>query len=61
MLIRAYLPGLLAHCRYPLHTSVLEGINSKIKVIKRMSYGFRDDQYFFLKISAALPGIGRRT
>ena len=53
-----YLPGLLAHCRYPLHTSLLEGINNKIKVIKRMAYGFRDDEYSFLKIRAAFPGIG---
>jgi transposase len=56
--LRRYLPGLLAHCRYPLHTSVLEGINNKIKVIKRMAYGFRDDAYFFLKIRAAFPGVG---
>ena len=56
--LRGYLPGLLAHCCYPLHTSVLEGINNKIKVIKRMAYGFRDDEYFFLKIRAAFPGIG---
>jgi transposase len=52
-----YLDGILAHCRWPLHTSVLEGINNKIKVIKRMAYGFRDDQYFFLKIRQAFPGI----
>lgn len=49
-------PGILAHCHYPLHTSVLEGINNKIKVLKRMAYGFRDDDYFFLKIRAAFPG-----
>jgi transposase len=49
--------GILAHCRYPLHTSVIEGINNKIKVIKRMAYGFRDDEYFFLRIRAAFPGI----
>lgn len=48
--------GVLAHCRWPLHTSLLEGINNKIKVIKRMAYGFRDDEYFFLKIRAAFPG-----
>jgi transposase len=52
----AYLPGILAHCQWPLHTSFLEGINNKIKVIKRMAYGFRDDAYFFLKIRAAFPG-----
>jgi len=55
--LKDYLPGILAHCRWPLHTSVLEGINNKIKVIKRMAYGFRDDEYFFLKIRAAFPGI----
>ncbi len=54
--LRPKLPGILSHCRYPLHTSVLEGINNKIKVLKRMAYGFRNDTYFFLKIRAAFPG-----
>ena len=49
--------GVLAHCRWALHTSLLEGINNKIKVIKRMAYGFRDDAYFFLRIRAAFPGF----
>ena len=57
--LKGYLAGILSHCRYPLHTSVLEGINNKIKVIKRMAYGFRDDAYFFLKIRQAFPGVGR--
>ena len=56
--LKDYLVGILAHSRWPLHTSLLEGINNKIKVIKRMAYGFRDDEYFFLKIRAAFPGIG---
>jgi len=55
--LKAYLPGILAHATWPLHTSLLEGINNKIKVIKRMAYGFRDDEYFFLKIRDAFPGI----
>jgi len=54
--LKPYLHGILSHCRFPLHTSLLEGINNKIKVIKRMAYGFRDDEYFFLKIRAAFPG-----
>lgn len=54
--LKGYLPGILSHCRWPLHTSLLEGINNKIKVLKRMAYGFRDDAYFFLKIRAAFPG-----
>lgn len=57
--LKPYIDGIISHCRYPLHTSLLEGINNKIKVIKRMAYGFMDDEYFFLKIRAAFPGIGR--
>ena len=56
--LKCHIDGVLAHCTYPLHTSLIEGINNKIKVIKRMAYGFRDDDYFFLKIRAAFPGIG---
>jgi transposase len=56
-LLERHLDGILSHCRYPLNTGMLEGINNKIKVIKRMAYGFRDDAYFFLKIRAAFPGI----
>jgi len=54
--LKEKLPGIVAHCRYPLHTSLLEGINNKIKVLKRMGYGYRDDGYFFLKVMAAFPG-----
>ena len=56
--LKEHLPGILSHCRWRLHTSLLEGINNKIKVIKRMAYGYRDDEYFFLKIRQAFPGIG---
>lgn len=55
--LKPYLPGILAHCQFPLGTNLIEGINNKIKGIKRMAYGFRDDAYFFLKIRAAFPGI----
>jgi len=51
--------GILARCRHPLNTSVVEGINNTIKVIKRRAYGYRDEEYFFLKIRAAFPGIPR--
>jgi transposase len=55
--LKAYLPGILSHCRWPLGTNIVEGINNTIKVIKRMAYGYRDDAYFFLRIRAAFPGI----
>ncbi len=46
------LHGLLAHCDHPLHNGVLEGVNNKIKVIKRIAYGYRNFDYFFLKVRA---------
>jgi transposase len=55
--LKPYLPGILAHCRWPLGTNIVEGINNTIKVIKRMAYGYRDVAYFFLRIRAAFPGI----
>ena len=55
-LLEPLVPGILAHSVWPLGTNLIEGINNKIKVIKRMAYGFRDDAYFFLKIRAAFPG-----
>jgi len=54
--LKPYLAGILAHTRWPLGTNLVEGINNRIKVIKRMAYGYRDDYYFFLKIRAAFPG-----
>lgn len=54
-----YLHGIVASASWHLNTSILEGINNRIKVIKRMAYGYRDDAYFFLKIRAAFPGIPR--
>lgn len=57
--LRPYFRGIIASAKYPLNTSVLEGINNKIKVIKRMAYGYRDKEYFFLKIKHAFPGNRR--
>jgi len=45
--------GILNHCEYPIHNSKLEGINNKIKLIKRQAYGFRDERYFMLKVKQA--------
>lgn len=44
------LNGLIAHAQYPISTGKLEGFNNKIKVAKRVGYGFRDDHYFFLLV-----------
>jgi transposase len=57
--LKPYLPGIIARCDHPLNTSIVEGINNSIKVIKRRAYGYRDQEYFFLKVRAAFPGIPR--
>ena len=54
--LEPYLEGIISSARHRLNTSVLEGMNNRIKVIKRMAYGYRDTAYFFLKIRAAFPG-----
>ena len=57
--LKPYAEGIIASATYRLNTSVLEGMNNRIKVIKRMAYGYRDSDYFFLKIKAAFPGNPR--
>jgi transposase len=42
--------GLLAYYDYPISTGPLEGTNNKIKTMKRQAYGFRDQEFFKLKI-----------
>jgi transposase len=44
--------GLLAYYDYPISTGPLEGTNNKIKTMKRQAYGFRDLEFFKLKIRA---------
>ncbi len=51
-----YRYGLINHCSYPIDTAKLEGMNNKIKVIKRIAYGFHDNDYFILKIKQACSG-----
>lgn len=52
-----YRDGIISHATWQINTSILEGFNNKIKVIKRMAYGYRDSEYFFMKIKAAFPGV----
>jgi len=44
--------GILAWYDYPISTGPLEGTNNKIKTMKRQAYGFRDQEFFKLKILA---------
>jgi len=42
--------GILAYYDFPISTGPLEGANNKIKTMKRQAYGFRDHEFFKLKI-----------
>jgi transposase len=59
--LRSFQYGILNHCDYAIGTSPLEGVNHKIKVIKRKAYGFHDPDYFALKVKQALPGLDTTT
>lgn len=49
-LLQRYLFGITSFFRYQYTNSLAEGINNKIKVLKRMAYGYHDQVYFKLKI-----------
>lgn len=42
--------GILNYYDYPISTGPLEGTNTKIQLLKRQAYGFRDYEFFKLKI-----------
>jgi transposase len=44
--------GLLAYYDHPITTAALEGTNNKIKTLQRQAYGFRDREFFKLRIYA---------
>ncbi len=51
---------ILNYSEHPVSNAVAEGLNNKIKVIKRRSYGFRGFQYFRLKVlqcAGSLPSV----
>ena len=50
--LRFHAQGILAWYDYPISTGPLEGTNNKIKTMKRQAYGFRDHEFFKLKILA---------
>lgn len=53
---KRYKEGIINSGIYHIRTSILEGINNKIKVLKRIAFGYRDSEYFFLRIKSAFRG-----
>ena len=50
--IAAHKSGILNYFEHRISTGPLEGLNNKIKTLKRQAYGFRDLEFFKLKIMA---------
>jgi len=51
--LREHQAGILAYYNFRISTGPLEGTNNKIKTMKREAYGYRDEEFFTLKIFAA--------
>lgn len=52
-LLSNHFDGITNYAKYRITTGPLEGVNNKIKTIRRSAYGFMDDMYFFLLIMDA--------
>jgi hypothetical protein len=48
--LAGYRTGLLNYFKHPITSAMVEGINNKIKTLKRQAYGFRDKEYFRLRL-----------
>lgn len=49
-LLDNHFEGIIAHATYDISAGKIEGINHKIKTLRRQGYGYPDDDYFFLKL-----------
>jgi len=48
--LRGHATGILNYFKHGISTGKLEGINNKIKTLKRKAYGYRDETFFILKL-----------
>lgn len=49
-MIRTRMDGIVARVKFPISNGPLEGVNNMIKSCRRQAFGYRDNEYFFLKI-----------
>ena len=49
-LLETHYKGVIAYATYPISSGIIEGVNQRIKTVRRDGYGYPDDEYFFLKI-----------
>jgi transposase len=48
--LQVHREGILNYYEYPISTGPLEGTNTKIQLMKRQAYGYRDHEFFKLKL-----------
>jgi transposase len=48
--LESHLYGLLTYFKHRITNGIAEGINNKIKTLKRQAYGYRDMEYFKLRL-----------
>jgi transposase len=51
--LQVHRSGILNWWRHPINNGRMEGTNNKIKTLNRQAYGYRDEDFFILK----LPGL----
>lgn len=49
-LLYNHFDGIVSHATIKVSSGKIEGINNKIKTLRRQAYGYPDDEYFFLKL-----------
>ena len=49
-LLENHFEGIIAHATYRISSGKVEGTNNLIKTVRRRTYGYGDNDYFFLKI-----------
>ncbi|MFW6230209.1 MAG: transposase [Halanaerobium sp.] len=54
--LKRYWYGIVSYAMHPTHTSILEGVNNKIKEIKRSAFEYHDFIYLKLKVKQSYPG-----
>jgi transposase len=63
VMIERHWDGIASYCHpeNKFSLGMVEGLNTKIRVLQRRAYGYRDEEYLKLKIVAAfLPPLGRK-
>ena len=48
--LKVHRSGILSWWKHPINNGRMEGTNNKIKTLNRQAYGFRDEDFFILKL-----------